>query len=50
VSRWREPNSLHGEDRVDRRDADPILLSIEARLKRTGKSKRLIIENGQVRR
>ena len=30
---------------VDRAGADPILLSIEARLKRAGKGKRLIIEN-----
>ena len=38
--------ALTGGGRADRADADPIVLSIEAKLKRAGKGKRLIIENG----
>ena len=37
---------LTGDGRSYRADADPILLPIEAKLKRAGKGKRLIIENG----
>ena len=37
---------LTGDGGSERTDAEPILLSIEAKLKRAGKGKRLVIENG----
>jgi site-specific DNA recombinase len=34
------------DGRSHRPDLDPVVLSIEAKLRRTGKGKRLLIENG----
>jgi hypothetical protein len=38
--------ALEAGGRSHRPDLDPVVLSIEAKLRRAGKGKRLVIENG----
>jgi site-specific DNA recombinase len=37
---------FHGPERGQRPDLDPVVLSIEAKVRRAGKGKRLVIRNG----
>jgi site-specific DNA recombinase len=42
----RRPSALEAEGASQRPDLNPVVVSIEAKLRRAGKGKRLVIENG----
>ena len=46
LSRAKIAAALEAEARGQRPDLDPVVLSIEAKLRRAGKGKRLVIANG----
>jgi site-specific DNA recombinase len=46
LSRAKVAAALEAEGASQRPDLDPVVVSIEAKLRRAGKGKRLVIENG----